>query len=117
MNPKKNATFPSSGRELRSAITSYLMLGIALILFRGLITLNILNAFIDVLDTEKNSITPDIAMVKSMTFHASLRYAFSLIIRPIATILMIDSAKKSHVNTYPQVFKVWFQIFSFFESL
>jgi hypothetical protein len=48
INPRKNATFPSSGREVRRALTSWRMLGTALILFRGLITLRILRALIEV---------------------------------------------------------------------
>lgn len=65
--------FPSSGSELIRVATSLLILGIALILLNGLITLKVLNDFKLTLDDTKSR-TPVMTMIKSMKFQPSLRY-------------------------------------------
>ena len=80
MKPRKMVTLPSSGSELRRAPTSYLMLGTALMLFRGLITLKTRSGLI-LIDPRLglaafcalNSMMPEIAITKSMTFQTSYR--------------------------------------------
>jgi hypothetical protein len=84
MKHRNSVTLPSSGKELIRAPTSYLMLGIALMLLSGLITLKILNglmfnaAWCDPkfeLEARRaqNSIIPDAAITKSITFQTSLK--------------------------------------------
>ena len=74
MKPKKIVTFTSSGNELISVCTSYLIDGIAFMLFRGLITLKTLNDLIlSDYFSAKNSITPETAITKSTIFQPSLK--------------------------------------------
>lgn len=68
-------TEPSSGKDIINVETNLLILGTALIDFRGLKTLNVLKAFKFGTLGIKSTI-PIIATVKSNTFHGSLKYEF-----------------------------------------
>ena len=80
-NPKNIVTLPNSGKELIRADTNCLILGIALMLFKGLITLTTLSALklTDIPPSDPlvcidaiNSTTPETAIKKSTIFHVSL---------------------------------------------
>lgn len=78
--PRKIVTLANSGNELIRAETSCLILGIALILFKGLMTLTTLRALklTPIADSvllvdPTNSMTPEMAIRKSTMFHVSLK--------------------------------------------
>jgi hypothetical protein len=94
MKAKNIATVNNSFSELTRVSTRFLILGIVLIVLKGLNTLKVLKAlkFTFDFDANRNNINsvvlkdinllliyttyPVITMIKSRTFHPSLRYAF-----------------------------------------
>ncbi len=84
MNAIKTPEDPSSGNDFKRVLTNLLILGIALILLNGLITLNTLNDLSLILNLKKSTTLyllgfvkyyPDNTIMKSIKFHVSLKYA------------------------------------------
>jgi hypothetical protein len=79
------------------------MLGKALMLLRGLSTLNVLKAFKFAAGIAgMNSMIPMHTTRKSSQFHGSRMYEFLCIAKPIARILIIASRVKVMVKIRPQ---------------
>ena len=68
---KKITTLTSSGKDESRVLTSFLIVGIEFMLFKGLSILNVLRLFKFNVPM-KSSIRPDTAMMKSNMFHLFL---------------------------------------------
>lgn len=88
----------SSGSDMIRVPICLRIVGNARMVLSGLITLKTRSA-LKLISNENSSTKPEMAIIKSMTFHPSLRYDFQWITKPIPIILRIASDMKMIVKT------------------